>query len=97
MLEGQVKNRSRCSDTRGSRYIRLRRLERDDVRTAASRTAPVMSRRQAGERTSGIERNANGIDTPRTHSVASGGVVGKRGNTARRKTCRPIGRASGRG
>ncbi|VWC07206.1 hypothetical protein BLA6993_05152 [Burkholderia lata] len=88
-LERQVKNRSRCSDAHGSRYIRLRRLERDDVRTAASRTAPVMSRRQAGERTNGIERNANDIGTPRTHSVARVDVVGKRGNTARRATAGP--------
>ncbi|VWC50805.1 hypothetical protein BLA6863_07865 [Burkholderia lata] len=48
-LERQVKKRSRRSDTRGSQYIRLRRLEPDDVRTAASRTAPIMSRRPAGE------------------------------------------------
>lgn len=47
--EGQVK--SRCSCIRGSRYIiRLRRLDRANVRTAASRTAPVLSRRHAEER-----------------------------------------------
>ncbi|VWD07818.1 hypothetical protein BLA18112_04449 [Burkholderia lata] len=52
-MERQVKKRSRRSDPRGSRYIRLRRLEPDDVRTAASRTALIMSRRQAAERANG--------------------------------------------
>ncbi len=38
---------------------------------------------QNGGRT-GVERNAKDVDAARTHSVARGGVAGKRGNAARR-------------
>ena len=95
--KARANNRSCSRCARGSRYTRLRRLECDDVRTAASRTAPIMSHRGPQNVPTEIERDANGIGTPRTHSVARGGVVGKRGNTARRETCRPVDRASGRG
>lgn len=53
MQEAQAKNRSHSGRLGGSRYIWLPRLACDDVRTAASGTATIMSRRQAGERASG--------------------------------------------
>ena len=53
---GQVKAAAAAA-TRGARYIRLRGLDRANVRTAASRTAPVTSRRQAAERG---QRKSNG-------------------------------------
>ncbi len=48
MQEAQANDRSHSGCARGSRYIWLRRLACDDVRTAARCTAPIMSRRQAG-------------------------------------------------
>ncbi|CAB3751480.1 hypothetical protein LMG29660_01611 [Burkholderia puraquae] len=46
--EMNASNRSNPCHTRGSRYIWLRRLASGDARMAASRSAPIMSRRQAG-------------------------------------------------
>ncbi|VWC08189.1 hypothetical protein BLA23254_05147 [Burkholderia lata] len=95
--EALANSRSHSGRASRSRYIGLRRSVRNNVRTAASRTAPIISRRQAGEQANGIERNANGADTARTHSVARVGVVGKRGDAARRETCQPVDRVPGRG
>lgn len=52
--KARANNRSCSRCARGSRYTWLRRLECDDVRTAASRTAPIMSHRgPPAERTNG--------------------------------------------
>lgn len=53
MQAAQANDRCHSGRARGSRYIRLRRLACDDVRTAPSCTAPIICRRQAGERASG--------------------------------------------
>lgn len=93
-LEARVCNCSHARRARGSRYIRLRRLACAEACKAANRSAPIMGRRRTGTRQrdrtwierdrTGVERNAKDVDAARTHSIARGGVAGKRGNAARR-------------
>lgn len=90
-LEARVCNCGHAGRARGSRYIRLRRLAcarsvqgceplRTDHGPSSDRNGATG---QNADRTGG-ERNAKDVDAARTHSVARGGVAGKRGNAARR-------------
>lgn len=53
---------------------------RTDHEPSSDRNGPT----EQNENRTGIERNAKDVDAARTHSVARGGVAGKRGNAARR-------------
>ena len=86
---GQVKSRSRCSDTRCA----IHPVTRTGSRQRAHGGKPHRASHEppSGRRTgpTEIEWNANGIGTTRTHSVTRVDGVGKRGNTARRELAGP--------